>query len=104
MCIPEETGEGLKAALNPWGGHRESMDIKAADAAKAKTASDLANRTYGFGIAPPEAAPDVTDTKVRARKYAQAMQLMSGRGRKETFMGAEGMGDYKVGRSMLGGG
>jgi len=48
-------------------------------------------------------APDFTDQAVRARRMAQTLQLMSGRGRKQSFLGGDYGAETLGGGSMLGG-
>lgn len=47
--------------------------------------------------------PDLTDSRVRARRMAQTLSLMSGRGRKQSFLGGDYSADELGGGSMLGG-
>lgn len=47
--------------------------------------------------------PDFTDEKVRARRMAQTNALMSGRGRKQSFLGGDYSAENLGGGSMLGG-
>lgn len=57
----------------------------------------------GFTVKPPADAPDVTSQALQARKAAQALAILNGRGRKQSFLG----GDYAnpaQGGSILGGG
>jgi len=53
---------------------------------------------------PPGDVPDLTDTQVRARKQAMALQLMSGRGRKTMFSSGPYGDAFTSNDSLLGGG
>ena len=104
MCAPGESTATIGAGA-------ETEDQKKARL-KARVAND--SNGFGFSVAPPPDAPDVFDPAVQARKKAEEFQKMIGRGRKQSFMGADGLGDYSVGRKyaqmpsasqpMLGGG
>jgi hypothetical protein len=48
--------------------------------------------------------PDLTDQAVQARKMAQATQLLSGNGRKQSFLGGDYSSSSLGGGSILGGG
>jgi hypothetical protein len=50
----------------------------------------------GFSVAPPPAAPDLTEQALKARRTSQMMQLLSGRGRRQAFMGGYGPSALKV--------
>lgn len=57
--------------------------------------ADRANRNplnpLGFGIAPPQAPPDMADAILKQRKASQMLLLLAGRGRRQAFLG-EGYG------------
>jgi hypothetical protein len=50
------------------------------------------NNPIGFGITPPPDAPDFTSMALKQRRAAQSLQLLSGRGRAQSFLGGYASG------------
>lgn len=50
----------------------------------------------GFSVAPPPNAPDFTDGALKQRRAAQSLMLLSGRGRRQAFLG-QGYGPSALG-------
>jgi hypothetical protein len=54
------------------------------------------NNPLGFSVAPPAAAPDLTDAALKQRRASQALSLLAGRGRRQAFLG-QGYGPSALG-------
>lgn len=98
MCAPQGTGSADVTIKTP---DKKPTSI-AEPMGDAPKPTGSANN-FGFSVLPPKDSPDITDQAVRARRMAQALQLLSGRGRKQSFLGGNYDSDTLGAGSILGG-